>query len=312
MSTSELSPRELSPGQTTPGGSSTSGLSRDLAGGGGRSPAGPRRPLRLLSSELRLVFGRRRNQALLAVLSTAPILVGVAVRLASPGGGGEGPAFIGQITQNGLFLAFTALTVTLPFFLPLSVAVVSGEAIAGEASSGTLRNLLVVPVSRTRLLLVKYVSVVAFGLASTLVVWGVGVVVGLLLFPHGQVTLLSGTTVTFIDALVRALFVALYVAAMLAAVGAIGIFASTLTEVPMGAMAATAILTIVSEILGAVPQVRGIWPYLFTTPWLAFGDLLRSPVPLHAMGVGLATAAVYIALFLMLAWARLTTKDITS
>lgn len=269
-------------------------------------------PLRLLRSELRLVFGRRRNQALLAVLSTAPILIGVAVRLSTPGGGGGGPAFIGQITQNGLFLAFTALTVTLPFFLPLSVAVVSGESIAGEASSGTLRNLLVVPVGRTRLLLVKYVSVVAFGLASALVVWGVGLLVGLLLFPRGDVTLLSGTTVSFGQAFMRALFVALYVGAMLAGVGAIGVFFSTLTEVPMGAMAATAVLTIISEIVGAVPQVRGIWPYLFTTPWTAFGDLLRSPIPLHDMGIGLLTQGIYIALFLSLAWARLTTKDITS
>jgi len=269
-------------------------------------------PLRLFRSELHLVFGRRRNQALLAVLSTAPILIGIAVRVSTPTGSGEGPAFLGQITQNGLFLAFTALTVTLPFFLPLSVAVVSGEAIAGEAGSGTLRNLLVVPVGRTRLLFTKYTSVVAFGLASALVVWGVGLVVGLLLFPRGEVTLLSGTTVSFGDAFVRALFVALYVAAMLAGVGAIGMFFSTLTEVPMGAMAATAILTIISEIVGAVPQVRGIWPYLFTTPWTAFGDLLRSPIPLHDMGVGLLTQAVYIALFLMLAWARLTSKDISS
>ena len=86
-------------------------------------------------------------------------------------------------------------------------------------------------------------SVVVFALASTLVVWGVGLLVGLLLFPHGEVTLLSGVTVSFANAFGRALLVALYVSAMLAGVGAIGIFASTLTEVPMGAMAATAVLS---------------------------------------------------------------------
>lgn len=269
-------------------------------------------PLRLLRSELRLVFTRRRNLALLAVLSTAPILLGVAVRVATPGGSGGGPPFIGQIAQNGLFLAFTALAVTLPLFLPLSVAVVSGESIAGEASSGTLRNLLVVPVGRTRLLAVKYVSVVAFALAAALVVWGVGLLLGLLLFPRGEVVLLSGATISLGEAILRALAVALYVATMLAGVAAIGVFFSTLTEVPMGAMAATAVLTIVSEILGAVPQVEVIWPYLFTTPWFAFGDLLRSPIPLRDMAVGLLTQGIYAVLFLMLAWARLTTKDVTS
>ena len=69
-----------------------------------------------------------------------------------------------QVTDNGLFLVFTSLTVLLPFFLPLAVSVASGEAIAGEANIGTLRNLLVVPVSRTRLLLVKYAGSVVFAL----------------------------------------------------------------------------------------------------------------------------------------------------
>ncbi len=280
---------------------------------GPSAPPARSAPLRLLRSELRLVFGRRRNQALLVVLSLAPILIGVAVRVSSNGGGGGGgPAFINQITENGLFLAFTALTVTLPFFLPLSVSVVAGESIAGEASTGTLRNLLVVPVGRTRLLLVKYASVVAFALASALVVWGVGLLVGLALFPRGEVTLLSGTTVSLAEALGRALLVALYVGAMLAGVAAIGVFMSTLTEVPMGAMAATAVLTLVFEIVGAVPQVRGLWPYLITNPWFAFGDLLRSPVPTHDMAVGLLTQASYAAIFLSLAWARLTTKDVSS
>ena len=120
------------------------------------------------------------------------------------------------------------------------------------------------------------------------------------------------TTIPLTEAFLRAVLVACYVAAMLAGVAAIGIFVSTLTEVPMGAMAATAVLTIISEILGAVPQVKVIWPYLFTTPWFAFGDLLRSPVPLQDMAVGLLTQGIYITLFLALAWARLTTKDVTS
>src|SRR5687768_10869982 len=76
---------------------------------------------RLVRSELSLVFLRRRNLALLAVLSSAPILLGVAVRLASvggDGGDGGGPPFLGQITQNGVFLVFTGLVVALPLFLP--------------------------------------------------------------------------------------------------------------------------------------------------------------------------------------------------
>jgi ABC-2 type transport system permease protein len=265
--------------------------------------------LRLLRSELRLVLGRRRNVAMLAVLSSGPLLIGIAVRVA--GGASDGPPFLTQITENGLFLVFTSLTVALPLFLPLTIAVVSGESIAGEASTGTLRNLLVVPVGRTRLLVVKLLSVLVFGLVAVLVVWASAVVFGLALFPRGDMLLLSGTSVGLAEGFARALLVALYVAAMLAGIGAIGVFVSTLTEVPMGAMAATAVLTIVTQIVGTVPQVRVVWPYLFTNPWFSYADLLRAPVVGHAMLVGLLTQAIYIAVFGTLAWARLTTKDVS-
>lgn len=267
---------------------------------------------RLLRSELRLVFTRRRNIAILAVLACAPVLLGVAIKLGSRGGRGGGPAFIGQITQNGLFLAFTSLVVTLPLFLPLAVSVVAGESVAGEASAGTLRSLLVVPVDRTRLLVTKLAGIVAYAVAAAAVVGAAGVVVGLLLFPSGPVTLLSGSVIPLGNALLRVVLVALYVAAMLTAVAAIGLFVSTLTEVPLAAMATTAIIVVTVEILDAVPQIEAIHPWLFTDWWLSFGDLLRDPVPLDTMGRGLLVTAAYVVVFGSLAWARLTTRDVTS
>jgi ABC-2 type transport system permease protein len=267
--------------------------------------------VRFARSELRLIFRRRRNIALLFVLSLAPILLGIAVRVSAPSNG-EGPPFIGQVTENGLFLAFTSLVVTLPVFLPLAVSVVSGESVAGEASTGSLRNLLVVPAGRTRLLVVKYIGIAAFALASVLTVFVVGSIVGLILFAHGPVTLISGDVVPFGTALWRALLVAGYVGAMLIGVGAIGLFISTLTEVPMGAMAATAVLVIAAEIADAVPQIAWLHPYLFTHYWLAFGDLLRQPIPTHDIGLGLLSQLAYIAVFGSMAWARFTGKDITS
>src|SRR5690348_16822025 len=120
---------------------------------------------RLYRSEMRLMLGRRRNAALLVVLALIPVLIGIAVKLSNPGEG-EGPAFLDRITGNGLFLVFTALTVSLPFFFPLVLGVVSGDAIAGEASIGTLRYLLTVPVSRTRLLAVKACAVASFTVLS--------------------------------------------------------------------------------------------------------------------------------------------------
>jgi ABC-2 type transport system permease protein len=267
--------------------------------------------LRLFRSEVRLVMGRRRNLALIAVLCCFPVLIGLAVHH-SPTTPGDGPPFLSQVTDNGLFLVFTSLTVLLPFFLPLAVAVTSGESVAGEASIGTLRNLLVVPVSRTRLLVVKYLASVVFALVCVAAVSLVGVVVGLVLFPHGDVTLLSGTTVSYGEALWRALLVLGYVTAMLAGLAAIGLFVSTLTEVPIGAMAATAVLAIISQIADSIPQISAIHPYLFSHPWMRFGDVLRSPMSWHGLQQGLLTQLAYLVVFLPAAWARLRTKDITA
>jgi len=279
-----------------------------------RPPVTRRAPsTRLLRSELRLLFGRRRNQILLVVLALVPVLVGVAIRVstgdAEPG---EGPPFLDRVSGNGLFLAFTGLATVLPFFLPLTVGVVSGDAVAGEAQAGTLRYLLTVPVARARVLAVKYGALVAFALAASFLVAAVGLVVGWALFPTGDVTLLSGTTVSPGAAVWRTALVALYVAASLAGLAALGLAVSTFTEVPVGAMATTVVLAITSQILDAIPQLSWLHPWLFTHQWLAFADLLRDPVPTGAIVDGLVLQAGWIAVALAIAWSRFTTRDITS
>jgi ABC-2 type transport system permease protein len=85
-----------------------------------------------------------------------------------------------------------------------------------------------------------------------------------------------------------------------------------MTEVPIAAMAATLTLTVISEVLDSVPQLSAIHAYLPTHYWLAWIDLLRDPISAGAMVDGLVSALVYTALFLSLAWARFTGKDVTS
>lgn len=269
--------------------------------------------LRLLRSELALVLSRRRNLVMLGVLALLTALVGVGVELASadPSDGG-GPPFLASVTENGLFLAFAALTASLPVFLPLVVAVVAGESVAGEASSGTLRYLLVTPVDRTRLLAVKLTATVLYGALAALTVSLTGVVVGLVLFPVGDVVLLSGTTASYGEGLLRLAAVTAYVTAMLAVVAALGLLVSTLTEVPVAAMSATAIVVVLVQIMGAVPQLSWLHPWLFTDGWLRFADLLRDPVAYDGPVRGLLLQAGWAVVLLAAAWARMTTKDVTS
>jgi ABC-2 type transport system permease protein len=285
--------------------------------GGARGAAPARVPRRgglrrLLWSELWLVFRRRRNQALLAVLAGPPVLIGLAVRASAPRGGGDGPNFLGQITGNGLFLVYTSLTVCLPLFLPLAVGVVAGDSISGEAGTGTLRYLLTIPVGRGRLLLAKAVGVLVFAAAAVMVVVVSGLVTGAVLFGLHDLTLLSGDTVSLLNGLVRTLGVAVYVVIALLGLVALGMFISTLTEVPIAAMAATVAITIIAEVLDAVPQIGSLRSALFTHNWLGFGELLRPAVDVRTLVSSSLLQVAYVAVFGALAWARFTTKDITS
>jgi ABC-2 type transport system permease protein len=205
-----------------------------------------------------------------------------------------------------------ALTLEIPLFLPIAVAAISADSIAGEANLGTLRYLLTVPVGRTRALLVKYSAIVIFAFTATALVAGVGAIVGLLVFGGGPVTLLSGTQIPLTAGLARLVVICGYVAVGLSALGALGLFVSTLTEQPIGATIAIVMLNVISFILDSIPQVSWLHPYLLTHNWLAFGDLLRDPVPWDGVEHGLISAAAYALIFLSAAWARFGGRDVTS
>src|SRR5690606_22118070 len=183
------------------------------------------------------------------------------------------------------------LVVTIPLFLPLTVGVVAGDTIAGEASLGTLRYLLLASVERGRLLLVKYLGAATFCLAATL---------------------LSGDTIGAWEALWRALLVAGDVRVSLLGLAAVGLFVSTLTVAPVGAMAATAVLAIVVQMLGSLDQIAWLHPWLLSEHWLGFVDLLRNPVRWDSFVDNALLQLGYVVVFGALAYGRFTTKDVLS
>ena len=277
-----------------------------------RRPAASRRwSTRLLRSELRLIAGRRRNQMGLLVLAAVPIVMAVAVKVSEPGPG-RGPDFLSSITSNGLFVPLAALGVEIGMFLPLAIAMLAGDAVAGEANLGTLRYLLTVPVHRTRLLAVKYLSLCIGAVWGVAAVALLGAAIGIALFGTGDLTTLSGSQIGFGTAVWRVVLVMLYLAAGLAGLAAVGLFISTLTEQPIAASIALLIFTILSWILDAVPQLGWLHPWLIVHEWMSFGDLLRNPIAWEHVLRGLFINGAYAAVFWLAAWARFSSKDITS
>ena len=266
---------------------------------------------RLLVSELRLMATRRRNQVGLVVLAAIPVLMAVAIRMSRPSGA-RGPDFITEISENGFFVAVSALSVMITLFLPLAVAALCGDAIAGEANQGTLRYLLTVPVHRTRLLATKYAALVIGAFIAPLTVAIFGLLSGWILFGLKPVRLLSGMEVSVADGLGRLALMVAYLGVCLASLAAVGLFISTLTEQPIAATLATAGVVMIAWILTAIPQLDWMHPWLIVHYWTAGNDLLREPMFFEQIQRGLWLALAYAVVFCSAAWARFSTKDVTS
>jgi ABC-2 type transport system permease protein len=269
----------------------------------------------VIAVELRKMFQRPRTWATIAVLNALPILVAVLLVLTDlaprPG---EGPPFLSAVLRNGTLYPLAALAIVLPLFLPIAVAVVAGDAVAGEAQAGTLRYLLARPAGRTRLLVAKLVAVMAFVLVTVLVVAGVGYVLGSALFEAEPIagTSVSGTSLTPAEIGGRTMLAIGYVAVSMLGVAAFALFFSTFTDSPLGATMGALAVLVASSLLFTLDAASPIAPYLPTRYWLAFVDLFRDPILWRDIVRGLALQGVYVGVLLAAAWANFTTKDVTS
>jgi ABC-2 type transport system permease protein len=260
--------------------------------------------------EIAKAFHRLRTYVLGSLLAAVSVLP-VIILVTSPTATG-GPAFFDFVRRTGLFAPITAVALIQPFILPLGSGLLSGEAIASEATAGTLRALLVRPVGRSRLILVKYASVMALLGIAILWVLLVGGVAGVAAFGLKPMPTLSGATLEIGSALIRILFAAVYVLASVAGLAAIGLFISTTTDSAPGATVATVAIVIISQILDALSALRAIHPYLLTHDWLAFVDLFRTPVTWDGMVHGFVVFAAYSVIFVGAALAVFNRKDVVS
>jgi ABC-2 type transport system permease protein len=281
----------------------------------------------MIRVELVKLARRPRNWVSLALLCALPVVVAVFVavtHLVPPPG--QGPTLLSDVLASGSLYPAVALAIVLPVFLPIAVAVVGGDSIAGEAASGMLRYLLARPVGRARLLTAKLVAVVAYVLAAVVLVAATAYITGILLFgskpvaasPGGltgsnlAATSLSGSGLTPAELLLRILGAVAFISVSMLGVAAIALFLSTVTDSSLGAALGALGALITSQVLITLNSASAIAPYLPTRYWLAWIDFFREPILWRNIDRGLGVQGVYVAIFLAAAWAHFATKDITS
>lgn len=283
----------------------------------------------MIRVELVKLARRPRSWVSILLLCALPTLVAVFVavtHLAPPPG--QGPALLSAVLSSGALFPAAALAIVLPVFLPVAVAVVAGDSIAGEASSGTLRYLLARPVGRTRLLVAKLVALVVYTLVAVALVTGTAYLTGIMLFgaqpvaatPRGLTTsslaagatTLSGTAMTPADIALRTLGAVSFIVVSMLGVGAIALFLSTVTDSALGAALGALAALVTSEVLVTLNAASAVDPYLPTRYWLAWIDFFREPIVWRNIERGFAVQGVYVVVLLGAAWAHFASKDITS
>jgi ABC-2 type transport system permease protein len=299
----------------------------------------------MIAVELFKLVRRVRTWVSIGLICALPLLVAIFIaitHLAPPPG--QGSAFLSAVLGDGQLYPAAALALVLPVFLPVAVAVVAGDAIAGEASTGTLRYLLARPVGRTRLLGAKLVSVIAFVLLAVLAVTVTSYATGVLILgpsrasavgatPGGVtgsiapgaggaptaglqagagVTSLSGAPLTTLELAERVVGAVGFVAVSMLGVAAIALFLSTITNSALGAALGSLAALVASEVLVTLNAASAVQPYLPTRYWLAWIDFFRQPILWRDIQRGFAIQAIYVAVFLAAAWANFATRDITT
>lgn len=276
----------------------------------------------MIRVELLKLVRRPRTWVAIGLLCMLPVVVAIFVatsHLAPPPG--KGPAFLSAVLNNGSLYPAAGMAMVMPLFLPIAVTVLAGDAVAGEASAGTLRYLLVRPVGRTRLLVAKLLTVLVFVLLAIGAVVATSYLAGTLLLGDappaavgepGGVTSLSGAPLTASQLALRVLATVGFVTVSMVGLAAFALFLSTLTDSSLGAALGALSIMITSDVLVTLDAAKVVQPYLPTRYWLAWIDFYRDPVFWRDIDRGLLLQGVYVVLLLGASWANFMTKDVKS
>jgi len=176
---------------------------------------------------------------------------------------------------NGYFICFAVLNILL-IQMPLLVALIAGDAIAGEANMGTLRLSLTRPVSRTQYMLGKFLASLIYTMALLVFLAILALFGSMLLFGTNDLIIFRSSSIhqmTSDDVFWRYIAAFAYATLALTTVSSLALLLSVFAENAIGPIIATMSIVIVFTILSEmnIPFYdRTIKPYLFTTHMVAW------------------------------------------
>ncbi|SBT48604.1 ABC transporter permease [Micromonospora auratinigra] len=267
-------------------------------------------------AEFRRQASRRRTQLALGFMVLLPLIVLIAFQFNSGdedrSGRGEFASLADLATAGGLNFTLFTILVSSSFLLVVVVALFCGDTVASEASWGSLRYLLAIPVPRARLLTVKLVVALAYSALAMVLLAGTALLAGTLRYGWSPLRSQVAAELAPAEGLVRLLAVLGYLAVVMLVVAGLAFLLSVTTDAALGAVGGAVLLWILSSILDqitALGGLRALLPTHYSSAWLG---LLSTPPQTDDVVRGAISAVAYATLFWGLAFWRFTRKDVTS
>ena len=261
----------------------------------------------LLKLELYKIFKKPRTYIAFAAIAAIVVLIQLALYA-------DGAVYLEFVMRsinesfvvegkllNGYFVCYTILQ-TLLVHVPLLIALIAGDAIAGEAAMGTLRLLLTKPVSRTEILLTKFLASVIYTLSLLLFMAVLSLFGSMLLFGTGDMMVFKSSVFLILDksdVLWRYVGAFGFAALAMTTVASLAFLLSVFAENSIGPIIATMSIVILFTILTTmdIPFFNVLKPYLFTNHMLNWKGFFEAPVDKGEVAKSAAVLLGHIVLF---------------
>jgi ABC-2 type transport system permease protein len=219
---------------------------------------------------------------------------------------------------NGWFITAFIMN-SLHIHIPFLITLVAGDIVSSEATSGTVRLLLIRPPSRSRIITAKYLATLFYTAGLVIFLGLLCISLGLFLFGSGELIMNyeRQLRIVFIpEAQIPLRMLLAFAAAIwsMAVVASIAFLLSALTENSIGPIIGTMAVVIIFFVIGNFPFdfFRTLNPYLFTTYMNIWQRFFDSPIPWQEIARSGTILGLHSVILFLIAFVVYRRKDIKS
>ena len=222
--------------------------------------------------------------------------------------------FFGNIF-NGWFVAHQIMN-SLWIHIPLLISFVAGDQLAGEATAGTYRLILIRPVSRTRIFVSKYITTLIYTVVFVFFLAVLSIGLALALLGRGDLLIMSRGILLLPESEVLWRFIIAYLLATVTmmTIASISFFFSSFVENAIGPIVDTMGLLIVCTVITVMPvEMFDIFKKFLYTKYLdIWQKIFLDPIPWNEIKVGMLYMTSWTLAAVLGAWGVFVKKDILS